>query len=865
MRLIGEEKGRKDMLATFLDKRRLSGLMMTTALGAGLFALGGQLSLSAAAAAPTDEAAAPQASAQAGADKEDAGAEDVGEIEEIVVTGTSRLRSAFSAPLSVTQMNEEELSLYSFNSQADILRTVPGIRAEGGGGEVASNVFIRGLPSGGQYQFTPLEYDGIPAFSTFGLNSSAFDVYYRNDLGIERMEFVRGGVSNLFGPGSVAGIINYISKTGSDTPQNALQIETGSPTEGPSAYRFRADFASSGPLSSDAGLYYAISGYYRYDEGPLKTGLPTQGFQLRANIKKDFDDGSGSFRVFGQVINDDVQFFLPLPLDGTTRKRAIGNDGRKVFTVQTDEAQFLSYDTPAGRYETQIRNGVRTEGGSIGFALDKELANEWAIEVKGKYARYSHQFNLFLDGDGIVNVPETLPGFLEARGLPDLSMADFSFTRSGQPVPDDFLLFANRILDRSRPANDFTMEADLKKDATTGAVDHTFTLGGFFARAEADDRDYLFTYLGEFSNRPRLVDLTVTLPDGSTEIVSQNGLLNAGTGFSNNKHTATRFAVYAADQMETGRWNFDIGVRVERMIGDILREMTSTFIISDDPTLAPDLRDVKFGNGDFLKGRVHTTAWAASAGASYALNDQVNVYANFSRGFFFPQIRSVRFSSLGEPSSYDAEIIKQAELGFKFANDLIRATVAGFWDKLGNRANVDFVNAPGGGVIELTNLQSTRTYGVEATAEVFITSALRITGNLTLQDHKFTKFEGAPQFVGNELRRQPNFLANAGIFYDDGRFDFAFFDTFEGSSFANDSNSVKLKSFNIARLDAGYRFAIADGQSVRVSVGIFNLFNSDGITEGSPRVGNAQSTAGAFFVGRPILPRQFTLRARYDF
>ena len=108
----------------------------------------------------------------------------------------------------------ERLPLVTGNSQADILNSVPTIKAEGGGGEVATNVFIKGLPSGGQYQFTPLMYDGMPVFSSFGLNSSAFDVYYRNDLGIERLEFVRGGVSNLFGPGSVAGLINYISQDG---------------------------------------------------------------------------------------------------------------------------------------------------------------------------------------------------------------------------------------------------------------------------------------------------------------------------------------------------------------------------------------------------------------------------------------------------------------------------------------------------------------------------------------------------------------------------------------------------------------------------------------------------------------------------
>ncbi len=826
------------------------------------FAITASMNGIAAWAAPDARDAAPQADDGADNEKTD---QPIETLEEIIVTGTSRARRAFSAPNSVTLMDEETLSRYSFNSQADILRNIPGLRAEGGGGEVATNVFIRGMPSGGQFQFTPLEYDGIPAFSTFGLNSSAFDVYYRNDLGIERLEFVRGGVSNLFGPGSVAGIINYISITGSDTSHSALQLETGTPTEGPSAFRFRADFMSAGPLSRDNGLYYAISGYYRYDEGPIKTGFPTQGFQLRANIKKEFSDGSGDFRIFGQVINDDVQFFLPFPLDGATKKRAIGNDGKRVFTVQTDDANFLGFDRPDGRYRTRIRHGVRTEGGAIGFALNKDLGDDWSLDVKGKYARYSHEFNLFLDGDGIVNVPETLAGFLEARGLPDLANANFTFTESGEPVPTNFLLFANRILDRLRPANDFTFEANIKRDAVTGNVDHTFTLGGFFARAEADDVDTLFTYLGEFSNRPRLVDLTVTLPDGSQQIVSQNGLLNAGTGYANNKHTATRFAFYAADQMVTGPWSIDLGVRVERIIGDILREKTGTFIISDDPMLAPDLRDVVFGTGDFLKGRVHTTAWAAAAAVGYEVSSDLSLFANFSRGFFFPQIRSVRFSSLGQPSSYDAEVIKQSEVGAKYQSGILSAQITGFWVKLSNRANVDFVNAPGGGVIELSFLQSTRTFGLEATADVAITANLRLNGNLTLQDHQFTKFEGAPQFVGNELRRQPNVLANVGIVYDDGRFDFAFFNTFEGSAFANDSNTVKLGSFNIARLEAGYRFEIADGQFVRASIAIFNLFNSDGITEGSPRVGNAQSSAGAFFVGRPILPRQFTFRVRYDF
>ena len=145
--------------------------------------------------------------------------------EEIIVTGTSRSRIALDTPLAISQLGEAALARTGATSQADILNTIPSIKADGGGGEVAANIFIRGLPSGGQYQFTPLMYDGVTVLSSFGLNSSAYDVYARNDLGISRLEFVRGGVSNLFGPGSVAGLINYISKTGTDELKGTVQLE----------------------------------------------------------------------------------------------------------------------------------------------------------------------------------------------------------------------------------------------------------------------------------------------------------------------------------------------------------------------------------------------------------------------------------------------------------------------------------------------------------------------------------------------------------------------------------------------------------------------------------------------------------------
>ena len=786
------------------------------------------------------------------------------QLEEIVVTGTSLARASVDTPLAVTSFDEKRLSQLTANSQADILNSVPTIKAEGGGGEVAANVFIKGLPSGGQYQFTPLMYDGMPVFSSFGLNSSAFDVYYRNDLGIERLEFVRGGVSNLFGPGSVAGLINYISKTGSDTPEAKVQLEVADQN------RVRGDFAVSGPLSTDAGLYYALSGFYRTDDGPIETGNDTKGFQLRGNIKKEFADDSGSITLFGQYIDDQAQFYLPIPLDGRTRERIPGNDGDDVEQVETDQVDGMSYNVPGGVFRSSIGDGVVTKDGSVGLAFEKDLGSDWGVNGKARYASYHHVFDFFLDGDGLVNVPETQAAFLNpaaagtrtTRGLPAGALTGtFTYDDTGEALPANALLFPNRFIDRDRPAEDMSVELNLTKGLQLGSFQHNFTLGGFYADAEAKDFNVTTMYLADFQNQARLVNLT--LSDGT--IISRDGLLNPGIGYVNNKHEAQRQAIYIADQMESDKFIFDIGGRFESIDGDIRRERSATVVTdSTTPNLSPVQRDVVWGNGQFLTGSVSTDEWALALGALYKLTDSVNIYANAARGFFFPELRAVQFNSLNQPQSYTAEIIKQAELGVKYIGDRLSGTVSALYTELNDRRAVSFVNGPNGSVIERVNIVSTESYGMEADFTFRLLDNLNLEGNVTWQEHEFTKFDTNPAFVGNELLRQPNLLYNLGLYYDDGRFDAQLYNTHTGDTFTTESNLISLDAYDIMRLGAGYTFDWA-GMTSRIGIDVYNLLDDDGITEGSPRQDTAQAASGAFFVGRPVLPRRYTLRFTVNF
>ncbi len=765
--------------------------------------------------------------------------EDALGLDAIVVTGSFSERSQKNSPMSLTRLNSKQLQVEAFNSQADILRAIPGITAEGGGGEVASNVFVRGMPSGGQYQFTPLQVDGLPTISTFGLNSSAHDVYFRNDIGIRNLEFTKGGASSLFGAGSVAGIINYTSISGTAVPENVFGLEWAE--EG----RVKADFMSAGPLADD--LFYAVSGFYRYDAGPLETGLNTRGFQVRGNLRKLFNEGNSSVTLYGQWIDDNVQFYLPYPLvnnDGDF-ERPTGNDGETIYTLLTGQATDFAFDTPNGRFESPIENGVITKGGYLMADLQHSFGQDWYFHSKVKVARYDHWFNLFLDGDGTRNVPETQASYLSERSLPNT--AAFTYVDNGAALAASDLVFENRVLDRRRPMQEIAGEFNLTKDVDIGNTVHSFTVGTYLSNTRAEDDNWLWRYLGDFSNSPRLINVTYADTSGTVEYATGGFINGSGSQTSNNTLQSSKSAIYFADEIKGDGFGIDIGFRWERAVGFISRE-------------------TGIGSNTFNKGEVSASDIAVILAGFVKLSNAVNLYANASTGYFFPELRGVRFSAPGTPQSYETERINQAEIGTKIGTKKLAATVAAFFVNLKDRRSIDFVNDGQGGVIEEVSTQDTRTLGLEATVNYQLVKGLGVNAQLTLQDHEFTKVEGNEEQEGNWLRRQPKFKGTFGLNYERYGVDFNASLTVLGRRFANDANTAELDAYSLVRVGGGYTFQLGqNSNTLRLGFSVFNLFNSEGVTEGSPRQGNAQTGTSEFFVGRPILPRRLALRAMFRF
>jgi len=198
------------------------------------------------------------------------------------------------------------------------------------------------------------------------------------------------------------------------------------------------------------------------------------------------------------------------------------------------------------------------------------------------------------------------------------------------------------------------------------------------------------------------------------------------------------------------------------------------------------------------------------------------------------------------------------------------ATIAAFYSTLSNRRNINFINGPtpGSAPVEVVNLISTRSYGTEGTFNLRLTDFLSFESNATYEHDRYTQYTpvaACTNCVGNDMQRQPNIMANAGLYFRQSGFDASIYDTYTGRTFTSDLNNIKLPGYHIVRLDVGYARTFAAGDRARIGVSVYNLFDSDAVSEGSPRQGTLQNAGQAYFIGRQVLPRRVTARLTYDF
>jgi vitamin B12 transporter len=314
------------------------------------------------------------------------------DLNQIVVSATRLLIPAERSPSATTVITGDEIDQRQYRFATDALQTVPGLNIvqTGTPGQVTS-AFIRGLRS----DQTQVLLDGIPINQ--GL-AGFFNFADQTTDDIDRIEVIRGPQSAVYGSRASAGVINFITRRGTNTPTGGGYFEGGSYNS------FRGGVAASGAFGP---LDFSL-GASRYD-----TENARQNNGYRANsVTGDFGlTPLRSLRI-GLVftytyadVGSPNTIFNPQPYDNLRTERWLVAPNIEFKPVEWWKNRFyFSYDQ-----ERQINNPNRVDpftGPTRGVFRRSQLEYQndlsplsWVSLTSGFY--YSH-----------VNVYQERPGIL---------------------------------------------------------------------------------------------------------------------------------------------------------------------------------------------------------------------------------------------------------------------------------------------------------------------------------------------------------------------------------------------------------------------------------------------------------------------
>ena len=202
----------------------------------------------------------------------DAGADD--KLAEITVTAQRREQNLQDVGTSVTAFDANALQQLGFNDVTDVAGQVPGLQYN----QYGATVTIYNLRGVSQNDFSDHQEAPIAVYAddayigtTGALAGSLFD--------LQRVEVLRGPQGTLFGRNATGGLIQYVSKAPTDTPEAYLQVTGG----------------NFGTIESEGAL-----------SGPLTD-------QISARLSFDTANHKGYIsNSIGHAINDQAQYAMRL-------------------------------------------------------------------------------------------------------------------------------------------------------------------------------------------------------------------------------------------------------------------------------------------------------------------------------------------------------------------------------------------------------------------------------------------------------------------------------------------------------------------------------------------------------------------------
>jgi vitamin B12 transporter len=325
-------------------------------------------------------------------------------LPETVVTATPLASPQERVPAATTVITRREIEERGYQTLAEALTAVPGLRIapQGGAGQIASG-FLRGTGSANVLVLI----DGVPA-NDVSAPAGAFDFGQDVLFDVERIEVVRGPLSSLYGSSAIGGVINLVTRRAPPDRAFAPYGELAGGTQN----TLRGGLGATGTVGA---FDYLLSGYSQSTRGfnalaprfesniPERDGFrgatttarlgwtPAEGtriegqFRWRQNtfgldsVPQDDPNYTGEDRRWSGQLRGETRL-----LDGawTTGLRVFSTEQRRTYTNLPD--QYDAFTSEASRFRgtrsgLDWGNTLRLPGfgplsdGALGFGLTHAL------------------------------------------------------------------------------------------------------------------------------------------------------------------------------------------------------------------------------------------------------------------------------------------------------------------------------------------------------------------------------------------------------------------------------------------------------------------------------------------------------------
>ena len=172
-----------------------------------------------------------------------------------VVTATGSAQTINEAPSTMNVITSRQIRERGYEQLEDALRDIPGIDFIHTYGYIPTLIYFRGM-YGAENLRALLMIDGIPENNIIGSNDMAGPAYSLHN--VERIEVIWGPASALYGTNAFGGVINIITRKGSDL--NGFQYQKGFGTFNTSVNRARFGIHKNNWDISISGSLYSTDG-----------------------------------------------------------------------------------------------------------------------------------------------------------------------------------------------------------------------------------------------------------------------------------------------------------------------------------------------------------------------------------------------------------------------------------------------------------------------------------------------------------------------------------------------------------------------------------------------------------------------------